>query len=324
MKKLFLYSLICAMSILPAFSSEMTEDYMDIAKNYAVIGDYPHTVQYLNKILSVEPNNSQIRDMVSMLNGFSSQDRKSFATRLNSSIYNAMVAKYNGDSTLTLEYLKKAANSNGFLFYNFLGEYYKELGQYNMAVAAFNSALQYNPDFVQAYLAIALCRYDTGDYEGVIPPITKFLYFNQQEDFAYLVRAKAYLMMNRYNDAETEIVTALALNDDIMYRYVHGIILCKKGQFEQAKNILEPLTDSITGSDIYKYLGMAYLGLRDYNNALLNLDKAIVLSDDDKELQTKYNEAKAGYSNSTGIMQGKPAPGQINTNAGEFNNTENN
>ncbi len=298
MKKLLLYGLIFGLTCLPAVSNEITEDYMDIAKNYCVIGDYPNAIKYFNSILAIEPNNANVREIIAMLNRFTSQDRKAYATRANSSIYNAMVAKYNGDSTLALEYLKKAANANSFLFYNFLGEYYKELGNYNMAVAAFNSALEYNPDFVQAYLAIALCRYEMGDYEGVIPPITKFLYFNQQESFAYLVRAKAYMMMGRNNDAETEIVTALALNDDIMYRFIHGIILCRKGQYAQAKNILEPLTDTISNADIYKYLGIAYLGLKDYNDAVLNLDKAIVLSDDDKELEAKYNEAKAALKSS--------------------------
>lgn len=301
MKKLLLLGLICVLTVSPVFSNEITEDYMDMAKSYCVIGDYPTAISYLNRILAITPNDSYIKDMISMLNRFTSQDRKAYATRSNSSIYNAMVAKYNGDSVLTLEYLKKAASSNGFLFYNFLGEYYKEQGSYNMAVAAFNSALQYNPDFVQAYLAIALCRYEMGDYEGVIPPISKFLYFNQQESFAYLVRAKAYFMLGRYNDAETEIVTALALNDDIMYRFLHGIILCKKGQYEQAKDILSPLTDTISNADIYKYLGMAYLGLKDYNDAVLNLDKAIVLSDDDKELEAKYNEAKAALRSGSGV-----------------------
>ena len=53
---------------------------------------------------------------------------------------------------------------------------------------------------------------------------------------------------------------------------------------------------SIQTSDIYKYLGYAYLGMQDYNNALLNLDKAIILSDDDKDLNSKYNEAKTKLS----------------------------
>ena len=143
------------MSAIPVVANEMVDDYMDIARNYCIIGDYPHAINYFNHILSIDPNNSQVKDIISMLNRFNSNDRKAYATRTNSSIYNAMVAKFNGDSNLTLEYLKKAANSNGFLFYNFLGEYYRDLKSYNMAIAAFNSALEYNPDFVQAYLAIA-------------------------------------------------------------------------------------------------------------------------------------------------------------------------
>lgn len=299
MKKVLLYCIFFALTTTPAISSEITEDYMDIARNYCVIGDYPNANNYFRKILSIEPDNQNIKDIIAMLNRFTSNERKAYATRMNNSIHNAMVAKFNGDSALTLEYLKKAAGANSFLFYNYLGEYYKEQGNYKMAIAAYNSALQYNPNFIQAFLAIALCRLEMGDYEGVIPPISKFLYFNQQEAFAYYIRAKAYSAMGRNNDAETEIVTALALNDDILYRFLHGIILCKKGQYPQAKSILEPLTNAISNSDIYKYLGIACLGMKDIKTALIYLDKAIILDDDDKELQTKYNEAKAALSNLT-------------------------
>lgn len=156
--------------------------------------------------------------------------------------------------------------------------------------------MQANPDFTQAHLAVALCRYEMGDYEGVIPPVTRFIYYNQQEDFGYALRAKAYMKMNRFNDAETEIVTALALNDDVEYKLLKGIILCKKNQYRQAVDILGNLAETIQTSDIYKYLGLAYYGLQDYNNALLNLDKAIILSDDDKSLKDKYNEVKMKLS----------------------------
>lgn len=299
MKKILLYCFIAAVTVSPVLASEITEDYMDIARNYCVIGDYPNGIQYFKKILALEPENLQIKDTIDMLNRFTSNEKKAYATRINNSIYNAMVAKFNGNPSLTLEYLKKAASGNSFLFYNYLGEYYKEQGNYNLAIAAYNSAIQYNPNFIQAFLAIALCRYEMGDYEGVIPPITQFLYFNQQDSFAYYIRSKAYFAMERYNDAETEIVTALALNDDIMYRYFHGIILCKRGQYAQAINILQPLTNSISSSDIYKYLGISYLGVKDFNNALLYLDKAIILSDEDKELQLKYNEAKKVINSSS-------------------------
>ena len=124
-------------------------------------------------------------------------------------------------------------------------------------------------------------------------PIRRFLYHNQQSDVAYAIRAKAYMMQNQLVDAETEIVTALALNNDIEYKLIHGIILTKRGNYQKAINILEELTKEVQTCDVYKYLGFSYLGLKDYNNAMLNMDKAIILSDDDNELKTKYNETKA-------------------------------
>lgn len=297
MSRAFIYMLICSLISIPCvFGNEMAEDYADIAKNYAVQGDYSGAVSYFNRVLSIEPNNQEVKDNIKMLQRFVSPVKKSYASRVNQHLDNAMNAKKNGDMTATLTHIKNASNGSGFLYYNFLGEYYKETKQYNLAIAAFNQALQANPDFTQAHLAVALCRYEMGDYEGVIPPVTRFIYYNQQEDFGYALRAKAYMKMNRFNDAETEIVTALALNDDVEYKLLKGIILCKKNQYRQAIDILGNLAETIQTSDIYKYLGYAYYGLQDYNNALLNLDKAIILSDDDKSLKDKYNEVKMKLS----------------------------
>ena len=275
---------------------------MDIAKNYAVNGDYSGATLYFNKILAIEPNNNYAKDNIKMLQRFVSPVKKSYATRLVPALDKAMNAKKYGDKTATLEYIKSASSGNGFFYYNFLGEYYKETKQYNLAIAAYNQALQYNPDFSQAHLAVALCRYEMGDFEGVIPPVTRFIYYNQQEDFGYALRAKAYMKMGRYNDAETEIVTALALNDDIEYQLLKGIILCGKSQYKQAVEILEPLSRTVQTADVYKYLGYAYYGIQDYNNSLLNLDKAIILSDDDKALNSKYNEVKTKLSGASAGM----------------------
>lgn len=303
MKKALLSALIFSAITAPcAFSNEMVEDYMDIAKNYAVNGDYSGASAYLNRILRIEPNNEYAKENLKMLQRFVSPVKKSYAARTYPALDSAVNAKKNGDKTAALEYIKNAAKGNNFLYYNFLGEYYRETKQYNLAIAAFNQALQLNPNFSQAHLAVALCKFDMGDYEGVIPPVTRFIYYNQQVDYGYALRAKAYMMMGRFNDAETEIVTALALNDDIEYKLLKGIILCSKSQYRQSVEILEPIAGMIQTSDVYKYLGYAYAGLQDYNSALLNLDKAIILSDDDKNLNAKYNEVKMKLSGASAEM----------------------
>lgn len=296
MKKLLLSGLLSILLVMPVFSSEMTEDYLDIAKNYAVMGDYAGAITYVDKALALEPDNKSFRDIRSMLIRLLNVNRKSYITSGNQKLDAAMQARKNGNRQGMLDALNQAAASGNFWVYSFLGDYYRENGMYNQAIDAYSKAFESQPGFTQALLAIALCNLDAGNYNAVIPPITRFLYYNQQEDFGYFIRAKAYMGMSQYNDAETEINTAIALNDDIEYRYVHGIILYNKGSYARAKELLESLTGDIQTSDIYKYIGLCYYGLKDYNSALINLDKAIILSDDDKFLLLKYNEVKSAMN----------------------------
>ena len=64
-------------------------------------------------------------------------------------------------------------------------------------------------------------------------------------------------------------------------------------RYQQAKDKLEKLTSDIQTAEIYKYIGLCYYGLGNYNEALNNLDKSILLFDDDKTVNSKYNEIKA-------------------------------
>ena len=62
---------------------------------------------------------------------------------------------------------------------------------------------------------------------------------------------------------------------------------------------LEKLTPYIKTAELYKYIGLSYYQLKDYNNALLNLNNSIILSDDDIEVKNKYNEVKDKLTNGT-------------------------
>ena len=64
MKKILL-SIILGLAIccnLPVLANEMEEDYLDIAANYCVVGDYESAMVYLDKILEINPNNKQVGD----------------------------------------------------------------------------------------------------------------------------------------------------------------------------------------------------------------------------------------------------------------------
>ena len=295
MKKYLIFILlICGGWLFPAhsISNELIEDYMDIISNDCIIGDYDDAVKYLDRIIKITPDNGEYVELKALLYQLGTQNQKSFITGYNADLDKAMAYKRAGDRINQSNILKEAAKSNNFWIYSYLGDFYRENKDYKTAVECYFTAYQIEPSFTQALLSIAVCYLELGEYDLVNEPIKRFLYFNQQNDIAYAIRAKAYLKLHQLNDAETEIVTAIALNNDIEYQLIHGIIMYEKGNYPKAINILTKVSEEVQTSDVFKYLGLSYLARKEYSNAMLNLDKAIILSDDDKELKQKYNEAR--------------------------------
>jgi len=296
MKKLVIsILLILGTCYLPAYSydNEIIEDYMDIVSNDCIIGDYADAVKYLDRIMQIDPKNEEFPKLKDLLFQLGTKNQKSFITGYNADLDKAMTYKKLGDRINQSDILKNATKSNSFWVYSYLGDFYRENRDFKSAVEAYFTAYQIEPSFTQALLSIALCYLELGEYELVNEPIKRFLYFNQQSDLAYAIRAKAYMNLNQFNDAETEIVTAIALNDDIEYQLIYGIILYKRGNYPKAINVLNKVAEDVQTSDVFKYLGLSYLARKEYSNAMLNLDKAIILSEDDKELNEKYNEARS-------------------------------
>ena len=300
MKKLVISILVVlGACVIPAYSynNEIIEDYMDIVSNDCIIGDYADAVKYLDRIMQIEPKNQEFPKMKELLYQLGTKNQKSFITGYNADLDKAMAYKRIGDRINQSDILKNATKSNSFWVYSYLGDFYRENRDFKPAVEAYFTAYQLEPSFTQALLSIAICYLELGEFDLVNEPIKRFLYFNQQCDLAYAIRAKAYLQLNQFNDAETEIVTAMALNDDVEYKLIYGIILYKRGNYPKAINVLNKVAEEVQTSDVFKYLGLSYLAKKEYSNAMLNLDKAIILSEDDKELNEKYNEARSIIKN---------------------------
>ncbi|MBR6098430.1 tetratricopeptide repeat protein [bacterium] len=295
-KSVILLLIILAGAFTPAYagSEEVIEDYMDMASHNALIGDYEDAVKYLDKIIRLTPQNADSTlSLKSLLYQLGTKNQKSFITGYLPELDKSMTARLAGDRITEGNILQDATKGGNFWVYHYLGEFFRENKEYSAAIECYFRAYQMEPSFTQALLAMAICYLETGQYEMVNEPIKRFIYYNQQSDVAYAIRAKAYLNMNQYSDAETEIVTAMALNNDIEYQLIHGIILYRRGHYAKAINVLNDVAKEVQTSDVFKYLGLCYLAKKEYSNAMLNLDKAILLSDDDKELNEKYNETRA-------------------------------
>lgn len=281
-------------------ASEITDDYMDIAKNYCALGHYKNAIIYLDKILQVEPSNKQAQTLKHGLETvISGKNRNSYITAADKPLMQAADYKLAGNLQGELNTLKAESDKGSHWASYFLGEYYLSNNNPSMAVSYYNKAFKQNANFIQCCLKIAECFAAMDRYADAIDFLNQYLIINNEDDYAYALRAKINLKQGLASDAENDIITAAALNDDITYKYLYGKILYERNNYRESKKILDELSGEIKTSEIYKYIGLCDYGLGDYNNALLNLDKAIILSDDDIELKNKYNEIKAMLQNSS-------------------------
>lgn len=295
MKKLLLSivftSVICFN--LPVFSNEIEEDYFDMAASYSAEGDYASAMQYLDNILRVNPSNTQAQDLKRGLTHVMSKDNKTFVSSVNPMVKQAEEYRKIGDEDKELSSLLQGTQTNNaYLAYYYLGNFYRRKHQYSKAIDAFNSSVSARPNFAQSYLAQAIVLNEIGEYNSAINPIDKYLTFNPKDDLAYAIKSRAEFSLGRLDEAKADNDKAIELNDCPEYQFDRAKILYKYGNYEESKKIFNSLLQDIQTSKIYEYMGLCDYAAGNYTSALSNIDKAIILSDDDEYLENKYNEIK--------------------------------
>lgn len=225
MKKLLL--LLLMFPCINVFANEITEDYFDIAANYALQGNYTDALNYVNKILEIEPSNIE-----------------------------AQKVRYT---------LIRATGTNSV------------------------KPVQTN---IQNELTDAASYIEKKDFQNALNILNKYLLRSPNSDIAYALRAEVNLNLNNLSAAESDIKKAVSIEENISYLLTEAKILYYQRKYEAAKTKLNLLSRNIQTSEVFKYLGLCDYAENDYMSALLNIDKAIILSDDDKNLNSTYNEIK--------------------------------
>lgn len=286
----FILSLSC---FIPALASEIEDDYLDIAANYCVVGDYNSAVQYLDKILKINPSNKHAMDLKNGLNHVISKDNKSFIDNVSPLVRQAMEYKRIGDETKEWDTLVKATgDNNAYLAFYYLGNFYRSKNEYKNALNAYNKASSAKNDFAPAYLGTAIVLFEIGQFNSAINPLDKYLTFNPEDDLAYAMKSRAEFELGMLTQAKTDNDIARELNDCPEYKFDQAKILYKLGSYQDALKIFKNLLNDIQTSKIYEYMGLCNIELNNYSQALTDFDRAILLSNDDKYLEMKYNEVK--------------------------------
>lgn len=270
------------------FANEITEDYFDIATNYCIEGNYREAVNYLDKILLMESDNKTVSDLRNGLRLIMQGKNTSFIIPKSYAVKQSIDAKRLGDDELS-----SLVKGNDCWAFYFLGEYYRQNKDYKQAIDYFVKSVNEKPNFTQCYLKIAICYFEMKNYYQTVTYLNQYLKINQQDDFAYALRANANTNLNNNDLALNDILTAIALENAVEYRFLEGKILFNMKRYQQSLEKLEKLTSEIQTAEIYKYIGFSQAELGKYTDAAINLEKAILLTDDDKLLNTKYNEIKS-------------------------------
>ena len=289
MKKFILLCLI--FPCLAVCANEVTEDYFDIASDYATYGKYSDAMIYVDKILQIEPNNADAKDLKNTLIRVTNPNAKSYLTYNDKTIQQAQQYKKQGERNRQISTLASATNDFWSIF--LLAQYYRDNGDYNNAISYFQKATNLKPDYSQNYLGLAQCYSEMGDYKNTVNNLNKYIGYNQNSDIAYALRANANLNLNSLSEAEDDIKRALEIEENISYLLIEAKILYYKGNYDDAREKLNLLSRNIQTSEVYKYLGLCDYAQNNLTSALLNIDKAIILSDDDEELNSTYNDIKA-------------------------------
>ena len=287
MKKLILLCLI--FPCLGVCANEITEDYIDIATNYCIYGKYRDASNYIDKVLQIEPYNNDAKELKNTLLRIMNPNIESYLTSTNVNLNQAFSNKKAGNRIGQLESLSR---NNDFWSNYFLAEYHRDNNNLQNSIMYYQKAIELKPNYSQSYLGLAKTYIETKDYLKAVDTLTKYLSYNKNSDIAYALRAEANMNMNYILEAEEDIKKALQIEGNISYLLIEAKILYYKAHYDEAREKLRILSKNVQTSEVYKYLGLCDFAQNDYKNALLNFDKAIILSDEDKQLNSTYNNLK--------------------------------
>ena len=297
MKKLLLTSLLLFIPFMPALADDITEDFLDIAADYCIQGNYTEAVNYVNKAIAHEPNNTNLTAIKEGIYRIQNRNAKSYLTINNPEIKTAEEYKKSGNKTKEIEALTAGVNAQNPWATYYMAEYYRSVKQYNTALNYYDKTLALKAGFAQCYLGITLTLMEMRNYEAALNAIRYYIDRCPKSDLGYAMRAEINMYLKNYVDAEADIITALSISEDIEYKLLEAEILYYRGNYKSAKEKLTALSENFKTAELYKYLGLCDYALKDYNNALLNLNNSIILSDDDIDVKNKYNEVKNKLTN---------------------------
>ena len=167
----------------------------------------------------------------------------------------------------------------------------QEDGQIDQAIAAFDEAIQLNPNYIEAYYRRGVSKIDNGDYEGALADFAIILNLDANSPLGFNGRGIVNGIQGNFEEAIQDFNQAINLNPDYAEAYANrGIVYGNINNIEAAladfSKAIELHPENITN---YYYRALAYASLGQTELAIADFRKVLKESENEEQ-RTKAQE----------------------------------
>lgn len=169
--------------------------------------------------------------------------------------------------------------------YHYRGRAYYDKGQYDLAIADFNRALELKPDYAKGYNSRGKAYSKKKLSALAVADFNKAIEHDPGYGEAYVNRGAQYVLTGEYGPAREDLDRAAKLAPDIPEIYANrGKIYAETGAYAQAvEEFARALALNPSFHQVYSSRGEAYLKLKQYDAAIADYTRALSLGGDDPD-----------------------------------------
>ena len=172
---------------------------------------------------------------------------------------------------------------------------YSKQGDFDLTIADYTRTIELKPDYAVAYNNRGLAYNKQGNLNRAIPDFTRAIELNPNYADAYLNRGFAYSKQGNFDRAITDYTRAIELKPDYTLAYLNrGVVCGQKGDFDRAiADFTRAIELKPDYADAYNNRGIAYSEQGDFDRAIADFTHAIELNPDSASI---YNNRGLTYS----------------------------
>lgn len=321
----------------PIFASELSDDYFDIANNYYTSNNYAKSLEYLDLVLQIEPDNQSAKNLRDKLSPPVVKAQSTAVPSVLSTVNNlenivilsvpqADIEKMAYDSNYynqkgqelyqkkdydtAIEYFYKSINynKNNAQAYNNLGMAYWSKNNTGVAIKYFKQANYIDNKFTQPLVNLAMLYKQLGKVDKQVYYLKKAIRYNTCDYSAYFHLGEYYKNQGCYSDAIKNFKYAVKINPKYSPAYLNlAICYYELQEYNYSQLALSQYNDLCNESDFVLYFSAKLdEAMCNFVSAKTKIDKAIAICDKSEyrlELG-KIDYSLEDYQSALGIFQG--------------------